>query len=122
MLTKEHPERLSEIKALSFGGIKGSYRKKLLSDLPLCNRSLPNRRFTLNLKHLVPHTLVVCGKGNYSIKTMLYVTVGTQPVVEDVLRNLLIELEGVLNSKGSGYVSSSVSYLDPETPRHLLMG
>lgn len=53
---------------------------------------------------------------------MLYVTVGTQPVVEDVLRNVLIELEGVLNSKGSGYVSSSVSYLDPETPRHLLMG
>lgn len=53
---------------------------------------------------------------------MLYVTVGTQPVVEDVLRNLLIELEGVLNSKGSGYVSSIVSYLDLETPRHLLMG
>lgn len=62
------------------------------------------------------------GSENYSIKTMLYVTVGTQPVVEDVLRNVLIELEGVLNSKGSGYVSSSVSYLDPETPRHLLMG
>lgn len=62
------------------------------------------------------------GRENYSIKTMLYVTVGTQPVVEDVLRNLLIELEGILNSKGSGYVSSSVSYLDPETPSHLLIG
>lgn len=53
---------------------------------------------------------------------MLYVTVGTQPVAEDVLRNLLIELEGILNSKPSGYISSSVSYLDPETPSHLQMG
>lgn len=52
---------------------------------------------------------------------MLYVTVGIQPVAEDVLRNLLIELEGMLNSKPSSYVSSSVSYLDPETPSHLLM-
>lgn len=62
------------------------------------------------------------GRESYSIKTMLYVTVGIQPVAEDVLRNLLIELEGMLNSKPSSYASSSVSYLDPGTPSHLLMG
>ncbi|KAJ7992610.1 hypothetical protein DPEC_G00280470 [Dallia pectoralis] len=57
-----------------------------------------------------------------SVKTALYTTVGAQPVAEEVLRTVFIEVEGILNSKPLGYVSSDVTDLDPVTPNLLLMG
>ncbi|KAJ7983948.1 hypothetical protein DPEC_G00368720 [Dallia pectoralis] len=45
-----------------------------------------------------------------------------QPVAEEVLRTVFIEVEGILNSKPLGYVSSDVTDLDPVTPNLLLMG
>ena len=56
-----------------------------------------------------------------SVKTALYTTVSTQPVPEEGLRTVLIEVEGILNSKPLGYVSSSITDLDPVTPNLLLM-
>ncbi len=41
---------------------------------------------------------------------------------ENVLQTVLIEVEGILNSKPLGYVSSDVADLDPVTPNMLLMG
>lgn len=41
---------------------------------------------------------------------------------EEVLRTVLIEIEGILNSKPLGYVSSDVADPDPITPNSLLMG
>lgn len=57
-----------------------------------------------------------------SVKSALYVTVGAQSVTEEVLRTVLTEVEGILNSKPLGYLSSDVSDIDPVTPNHLLMG
>nr|XP_061835547.1 uncharacterized protein LOC133618822 [Nerophis lumbriciformis] len=57
-----------------------------------------------------------------SVKTALYTTVGTQSVSEEVLRTVLLEVEGILNSKPLRYVSSSITDLDPVTPNSLLMG
>lgn len=56
-----------------------------------------------------------------SVKTALYTTVGAQPVPEEVLRTVLL-VEGSLNSKPLGYISSSLTDLDPVTPNVLLMG
>lgn len=57
-----------------------------------------------------------------SIKAALYTAIGAQTVTEEVLRTVLIEIEGILNSKPLGYVSSDVADPDPVTPNSLLMG
>lgn len=57
-----------------------------------------------------------------SIKTALYTVLGAQTVGDEVLATVLTEIEGVLNSKPLGYVSSDVADVDPVTPNYLLMG
>ncbi len=57
-----------------------------------------------------------------SIKTALETTLGAQTVSEEVLRTVMIEIEGILNSKPLGYVSSDIADPDPVTPNLLLMG
>lgn len=55
-------------------------------------------------------------------KSVLYVMVGAQSVAEEVLHTVLTEVEGILNSKPLGYVSSNASDLNPVTPNVFLMG
>ncbi|KAK7902058.1 hypothetical protein WMY93_018827 [Mugilogobius chulae] len=57
-----------------------------------------------------------------SLKQALQVTLGSQSVTEEVLRTVLVEIEGMLNSKPLGYVSSDIADLDPVTPNSLLLG
>lgn len=57
-----------------------------------------------------------------SIKSALQVAVGAQSLSEDVLHTILVEVEGILNSKPLGYVSADVANPDPITPNMLLMG
>lgn len=57
-----------------------------------------------------------------SVKSALCASVGPQSVTEEVLRTVLTEVEGILNSKPLGYLSSDVSDIDPVTLNHLLMG
>ncbi|KAK7881024.1 hypothetical protein WMY93_030613 [Mugilogobius chulae] len=57
-----------------------------------------------------------------SVKRALQVVIGNQSLHEDVLLTLLIEIEGILNAKPLGYVSSDIADLDPVTPNMLLMG
>lgn len=48
--------------------------------------------------------------------------VGNQSLLEDVLTTVLMEAEGILNSKMLGYASADVADVDPVTPNMLLMG
>ncbi len=57
-----------------------------------------------------------------SVKQALNVVLKDQTMTETVLRTVFIEVEGILNAKPLGYVSSDVSDLDPVTPSILLMG
>lgn len=57
-----------------------------------------------------------------SIKIALQTTLGAQAVTEEVLRTVMSEIEGILNSKPLGYVSSDIADPDPVTPNLLLMG
>ncbi|KAI7814087.1 hypothetical protein IRJ41_007891 [Triplophysa rosa] len=57
-----------------------------------------------------------------SVKTALRTTLGAQIVTEEVLRTVLVEVEGILNSRPLAYVSGDVADPDPVTPNSLLMG
>ena len=57
-----------------------------------------------------------------SIKMALRVVLGSQPTTETVLHTVLIEVEGILNSKPLAYISSDLADPDPVTPNLLLMG
>jgi len=57
-----------------------------------------------------------------SIKMALRVVLGNQPTTETVLHTVLIEVEGILNSKPLAYISSDLADPDPVTPNLLLMG
>lgn len=52
----------------------------------------------------------------------LRVVLGNQPTTETVLHTILIEVEGILNSKPLADISSDPVDLDPVTPNVLLMG
>ncbi|XP_035855750.1 uncharacterized protein LOC118494762 [Sander lucioperca] len=57
-----------------------------------------------------------------SVKTALKVILEEQSVPETVIRTVLVEVEGILNAKPLGYVSSDIADPDPITPSILLMG
>ncbi len=47
---------------------------------------------------------------------------GTQSLSEDMLHTILVEEEGIINSKPPGYISADVADPDLITPNMLLMG
>ncbi|XP_033637433.1 uncharacterized protein LOC117298338 [Asterias rubens] len=69
-----------------------------------------------------PHFGGVWEREIKSIKDGLKVVIKDQSVTEAVLRTVLIEIEGILNSKPLGYISSDVADINPITPNILLMG
>ncbi len=56
------------------------------------------------------------------MKQALKVILKEQTVPETVLRTVLIEVEGIMNAKPLGYISSDIADPDPITPSILLMG
>ncbi|KAI5614831.1 hypothetical protein C0J50_10985, partial [Silurus asotus] len=69
-----------------------------------------------------PHFGGVWEREVRSVKSALQVAVGGQAVAEDFLSTVLVEVEGILNSKPLGYASTDVADIDPVTPNLLLMG
>lgn len=57
-----------------------------------------------------------------AVKTTLQAILREQVVPESVLLTVLVEVEGMLNAKPLGYLSSDVADPDPITPSLLLMG
>lgn len=80
-------------------------------------------KFSFNPPH-APHFGGSWEREIRSIKSALNVTLNSQTVTEEVLTTVLVEIEGILNSKPLGYVSTDVDDPDPDpvTPNLLLMG
>ncbi|XP_071940905.1 uncharacterized protein [Antedon mediterranea] len=57
-----------------------------------------------------------------SIKCALKGVLRDRVVPDVVLRTVLTEMEGIMNSKPLGYASSEIADIDPVTPNMLLMG
>lgn len=69
-----------------------------------------------------PHFGGVWEREIRSVKNALRVILGKQTTSEVVLQTVLIEVEGIMNSKPLGYLSSNAADPDPITPNLLLMG
>lgn len=69
-----------------------------------------------------PHFGGVWEREIKSVKNALRVVLGSQTVPESVLQTVLIEVEGILNSKPLGYLSADATDPDPVRPNLLLMG
>lgn len=78
-------------------------------------------RFQFNPPN-APHFGGVWEREVKSAKEGLQAALGDQSVAEPVYQTVLAEIEGILNSKPLGYVSSDVADVDPMTPNMLLMG
>lgn len=71
---------------------------------------------------LAPHFGGAWEREIKSVKTSLQTVLKDQVLPEEVLKTVLIEVEGILNSKPLGYASSDLADPDPITPNLLLMG
>ncbi|XP_076857121.1 uncharacterized protein LOC143511024 [Brachyhypopomus gauderio] len=71
---------------------------------------------------LAPHFGGAWEREIRSVKASLQTVLKDQVLPEEVLMTVLIEIEGILNSKPLGYASSDLADLDPITPNLLLMG
>ncbi|XP_054597204.2 uncharacterized protein [Nothobranchius furzeri] len=69
-----------------------------------------------------PHFGGVWEREIRSVKSALRVCVSSQPIHEEVLLTVLLEVESILNSTPLGYVSTDIADVDPVTPNSLLMG
>ncbi|KAK0153104.1 hypothetical protein N1851_005238 [Merluccius polli] len=69
-----------------------------------------------------PHFGGVWEREIRSVKNALRVILGNQTTSDAVLHTVLIEVEGIMNSKPLGYLSSNASDPDPVTPNLLLIG
>ena len=62
------------------------------------------------------------GSGKFGQSSQHLTRVGSQPVPEEVLLTVLLEVEAILNSKPLGYVSADIANIDPVAPNSSLMG
>ena len=75
-----------------------------------------------DLIHHLHLILEVSGREIKSAKASLQVVLKDQVLTEEVLMTVLIEVEGILNSKPLGYATSDITDPDPITPNLLLVG
>lgn len=90
---------------------------------PSLQEQLSEQSFTFRFNPpLSPHFGGTWEREIRSVKAALQVILKGQIVSEEVLLTVLIEVEGILNPKPLGYVSSDIADEDPITPNLLLMG
>ncbi len=87
--------------------------KELLAEQKISFRFIPPS---------APHFGGIWEREVKSVKQALKVILKEQTVPETVLRTVLIEVEGIMNAKPLGYISSDIADPDPITPSILLMG
>ena len=107
----------------NFKGTEAELKEAFVSGKPSLTQQLANQnvRFQFNPPN-APHFGGVWEREVKSIKDGLRAALGDQSVAEPVLQTVLAEVEGMLNSKPLGYVSSDVADVEPMTPNMLLMG
>lgn len=117
------PAELFSDQGTNFRGGERELRETFLKMAPELQQLLAPQRISFRFNPPgAPHFGGAWEREIRSVKYALYATVGAQSVPEEVLRTVLTEVEGILNSKPLGYVSSDARDADPVTPNVLLMG
>ena len=117
------PAELYSDQGTNFRGGEGEIREAFASMSSDLQRLLAPQKILFHFNPpAAPHFGGAWEREIRSVKSALYTTVGAQTLQEEVLRTVLVEVEGILNSKPLGYVPSDVSDPDPVTPNCLLMG
>ena len=111
-----------QTKKLISKGLDVNSGKPLRTWFQCCSNGLSVRRSSSTFTLLLLPTSVEYESGIGSVKSALYTCVRSQPVPEEMLLTVLLEVEAILNSKPLGYVSADVTDVDPVTPHSLLMG
>ncbi len=117
------PCELFSDQGTNFHGGKKELQEAFASLSPQLQQHLAKQKISFHFNPPnAPHFGVAWECEIRSVKTALRITIGSQTVTEEVLLTVLIEVEGILNSKPLGYTSSNVADFDPVTPNYLLMG
>ncbi|KAJ8346562.1 hypothetical protein SKAU_G00279630 [Synaphobranchus kaupii] len=105
----------------NFVGGDRELQEALAEMAPRLKEHLAKQKITFNPPG-APHFGGTWEREVKSVKTALKVMLKDQIVSENVLRTVLIEVEGIMNAKPLGYLSSDVADPDPITPNILIMG
>ncbi|XP_063321729.1 uncharacterized protein LOC134619834 [Pelmatolapia mariae] len=107
----------------NFRGGERELREDFAAMEPVLKQQLAEQ--SINFKFnppLAPHFGGTWEREIKSVKASLRVVLKDQAVQEEVLMTMLVEVEGILNSKPLGYATSDIADPDPITPNLLLMG
>lgn len=117
------PHEVYSDQGTNFRGGKAELEQAFSILAPLLRTQLVSQQIDFHFNPpKAPHFGGVWEREIRSVKAALRTTLGVQVVPEEVLRTVLVEIEGMLNSKPLGYVSSDIADPDPITPNTLLMG
>lgn len=117
------PHELWSDQGTNFKGGEKELKEAFVALVPELQRQLASQQIQFNFNPPnSPHFGGCWEREIRSLKNALRVTLGAQSVNFEVLQTVLVEIEGILNSKPLGYASSDVSDADPITPNCLLMG
>lgn len=117
------PYKLLSDNGTNFVGGERELRKAFTSMAPHLQEQLAEQKMSFRFNpSSAPHFGGTWEREVKSVKTALKVILKEQTVPETVLQTLLIEVEGILNAKPLGYLSSDIADPDPITPSILLVG
>ena len=117
------PAEVWSDRGTNFKGAQRELREAFENMAPELQQRLARQKIKFNFNPpAAPHFGGVWEREVRSVKSALYTCVGSQPVPEEVLLTVLLEVEAILNSKPLGYVSADIADIDPVTPNSLLMG
>lgn len=117
------PKELLSDRGTNFRGAERELQEAFQALAPELQDKLSQYQLTFKFNPPnAPHFGGVWEREIRSVKNALQVAIGSQLPSEEVLATVLIEVEGILNSKPLGYTSSDMANLDPITPNMLLMG
>ncbi|XP_077396826.1 uncharacterized protein LOC144033019 [Festucalex cinctus] len=117
------PAELWSDHGTNFKGGERELQEAFASMGPALQSQLAQQKIQFNYNPpAAPHFGGVWEREVRAVKYALRTCIGTEPIHEDVLTTVLLEVEAILNSKPLGYVSADVADIDPVTPSSLLLG
>lgn len=103
------PSEIISDQGTNFKGVERELREAFSNLAPDLQAELAKQHIHFQFNPpKAPHFGGVWEREIRTLKNALHVTLGAQSVTEEVLRTVLVEIEGILNSKPLGYTSADI--------------